>query len=753
MVCALAAVAPPGWAQAPASPTIHRVVVRADTGVLTIIGTGLGPDLHVTVDGQPVTTLPGATEEQLDVVAPMRVLTEPGTYRLTVIDPVRHAWDGFIVASPPGLLPHAAGAAAAPAAGVAGGWPLARQGTGPEVAIGAAPGTSPSTPGPLIIENSGSPYLTGLGFEVLINNSGGSRNTGVGYQALRENVSGLYNTAVGFSALRQNTSGFGNSALGRDALLSNVDGVGNTAVGNSALRASVSADANVAIGDVALTATTSGYRNVAVGSGALSFNTAGAHSVALGYLALADNTTGNENVGTGASSLENVSTGSANTAIGYRAGASVTTGSHNILIGAQVTGTSTDANTMRIGRPFDGVAGQNATFIAGIRGVTVAGGEVVYIDTNGRLGSGPIVPGPDTVGSPQVLAESLTSADLAPASVASSEIVDGSVTAADLAAGSVGTSEVVDGSLTAADVGAGAVGTSALADDAVTAAKVAFSYAASASEGGAAADLACAGCVAASEVSFTFAGLGGNTFTGTQRIGSGNLELGPSTAMTGNVLKGGASFLHNPGFMNTFLGESAGTPTVTGGTNTAVGGDALRALAAGDANTASGYGALFSNVAGTSNTAHGTQALFFTTGSYNTAVGLNAGAANTSGSHNLYVGADVRGTSADANTMRLGLPFNPSTGEGQNRTFVAGVAGTVLTTPAVQVFVDANGQLGTLTPPPIVGTVTGGVTPGAAPRDDGALLERLAAQDAVIAELRARLVRLEAQIAARPGRR
>jgi hypothetical protein len=70
----------------------------------------------------------------------------------------------------------------------------------------------------------------------------------------------------------------------------------------------------------------------------------------------------------------------------------------------------------------------------------------------------------------------------------------------------------------------------------------------------------------------------------------------------------------------------------------------------------------------------------------------------------------------------------------------------VLTTPVLQVFVDANGQLGTLTPPLITATGTATLMPPAVPSTDLALLQRLAAQDGVIAELRARLVQLEAQV-------
>jgi hypothetical protein len=176
-------------------------------------------------------------------------------------------------------------------------------------------------------------------------------------------------------------------------------------------------------------------------------------------------------------------------------------------------------------------------------------------------------------------------------------------------------------------------------------------------------------------------------------------------------------FLHNAGVANTFVGENAGDFGVTGAGNTALGAAALGAA---------------------------------TTGARNVAIGANAGTATTTASDNIFVGADVTGTATDANTIRIGLPFNAGTG--QNKTFIAGITGTVLTTPAVQVFVDANGQLGTLTAPPIVGAIDEGVTPGATPRE-AALLGEVQAQRSLIAGLQARLATLEAQVATLVRRR
>jgi len=62
------------------------------------------------------------------------------------------------------------------------------------------------------------------------------------------------------------------------------------------------------------------------------------------------------------------------------AGSNLTTGGNNIDIGAP--GVAAEANTIRIGK-----SAQKKTFIAGIRGVTVASGVGVIVGTNGQLGT------------------------------------------------------------------------------------------------------------------------------------------------------------------------------------------------------------------------------------------------------------------------------------------------------------------------------------------------------------------------------
>ena len=85
----------------PASPlpTIHRVTIDSQSGTLTITGAGLGPELVVSVEGTPAPLLSGATDTQIEIALPPALLTMPGTYRLTVVDPVRQIGDAFVVAS------------------------------------------------------------------------------------------------------------------------------------------------------------------------------------------------------------------------------------------------------------------------------------------------------------------------------------------------------------------------------------------------------------------------------------------------------------------------------------------------------------------------------------------------------------------------------------------------------------------------------------------------------------------------------
>jgi hypothetical protein len=204
----------------------------------------------------------------------------------------------------------------------------------------------------------------------------GDLNTGGGWDALQEQWTG--------------TSGVQNTALGGYALTHNNSGNQNTAIGVRALDKLDHGDWNVAIGVEALRFGTDSYHNVAVGYqalGGIEGQSQGIGNTAVGLVAL------------------NTTTGHYCTALGSYAGRSAVTGSFNIFIGSQVLGTASDANTIRIGIPYDASdpadpTGQNRTFVAGIVESALTpemAPAVVGVTGEGRLGLFPtelLPPGP-----------------------------------------------------------------------------------------------------------------------------------------------------------------------------------------------------------------------------------------------------------------------------------------------------------------------------------------------------------------------
>src|SRR5438128_2110395 len=243
---------------------------------------------------------------------------------------------------------------------------------------------------------------TAVGKQALFLNTSGDNNTAVGNQALFVNTSGDENTAIGAAALASNTTGHENTAVGVQALQDNETGKNNTAVGDSALLINTEGDSNTAVGFESLVSNQTGVGNTASGAQALfgnttsNFNTAvgfaallhnttingvsGDNNTAVGVQALFHNTTGDFNTAEGFNALLN-NTGNNNIAIGSNAGSSLSTGDNNIDIGN--VGVAGESNKIRIGTKGT----QKNTFIAGISGVTVAGGVGVIIDNSGHLGT------------------------------------------------------------------------------------------------------------------------------------------------------------------------------------------------------------------------------------------------------------------------------------------------------------------------------------------------------------------------------
>src|SRR5436190_496917 len=172
-----------------------------------------------------------------------------------------------------------------------------------------------------------------------------------------------FNTAEGDFALNSLTTGGNTTATGANALHDNTTGYGNTAMGDSALQSNTIEGLNSAYGFAALQSNL-GEANTAIGANALQSNRDTDLNTACGFAALQHNTTGFSNI-----------------ALGATAGQNLTTGSDNIDIGN--AGVAGEPSTIRIG-----TVGTHAnTFIAGISGVTVAGGVGVIINSSGHLGT------------------------------------------------------------------------------------------------------------------------------------------------------------------------------------------------------------------------------------------------------------------------------------------------------------------------------------------------------------------------------
>jgi len=222
---------------------------------------------------------------------------------------------------------------------------------------------------------------TAVGTFALTNNATAYDNTALGSNALQNSTTGGSNTAIGSLALVQNTTGGNNTATGFDALVDNTTGSNNTATGSNALSNNTTGFQNTASGRDALASNTAGGLNTASGTGALASNTTASNNTATGAFALFSNTTGSVNTATGRDALGNNTIGGNNIALGFAAGVNLTTGSNNIDIGA--LGVAAEADAIRIGKSGT----QKKTFIAGIRGVTVASGVGVIVGTTGQLGT------------------------------------------------------------------------------------------------------------------------------------------------------------------------------------------------------------------------------------------------------------------------------------------------------------------------------------------------------------------------------
>jgi hypothetical protein len=138
--------------------------------------------------------------------------------------------------------------------------------------------------------------------------------------------------------------------------------------------------------------------------------------------------------------------------------------------------------------------------------------------------------------------------------------------------------------------------------------------------------------------------------------------------------------------VNTAVGSGALSSNSTGDANSALGVNVMNSNTSGSSNVAIGFFALGANSTGNNSTAVGANALSNATGSSNIGIGRLAGSAITSGTNNIDIGNNAPGN--ESNTIRIGNT--------QTRAFLAGVNGVTVSS-GVAVYIDSNGQLGTVT--------------------------------------------------------
>jgi hypothetical protein len=192
--------------------------------------------------------------------------------------------------------------------------------------------------------------------------------------------------------------------------------------------------------------------------------------------------------------------------------------------------------------------------------------------------------------------------------------------------------------------------------------------------------------------------------TGNRNTAIGEEALRSNTSGSDNTALGAEACYNNTSASsNTCVGSFALGSTTTGQVNTAIGSGALSSNSTGDANSALGVNVMNSNTTGSSNVAVGFMALGGnSTGNYSTAVGANA-LANATGSSNIGIGR-LAGSSITSGTNNIDIgnsaPGNESNttriGNTQTRAFLAGVNGVTVSS-GVAVYIDSNGQLGTVT--------------------------------------------------------
>ena len=215
-----------------------------------------------------------------------------------------------------------------------------------------------------------------------------SKNVGVGTTtpAAKLDVNGDINAAgryeIGGSPVVTVNASAETLFMGTGAGASNVNGYQSTFVGINAGYSNVSAGGNAFFGNVAGYKNTDGEYNTFIGAGSGTYNVSGEANTFVGK-ETGHYSTGNENTFIGAYGGASNTSGFRNTFVGSAAGVYNSTGNFNVYLDNTGPNSGTESNTIRIGDP----RAHFAAYMAGIYGSIVSSGVLVYVNSDGQLGT------------------------------------------------------------------------------------------------------------------------------------------------------------------------------------------------------------------------------------------------------------------------------------------------------------------------------------------------------------------------------
>jgi hypothetical protein len=455
------------------------------------------------------------------------------------------------------------------------------------------------------------------------------------------------NSAKGFQVggvTEFNADGKVNILIGQSAGNAAISGSNSQLIGDSAGAALTSGNADVFIGSNAGAATTTGNGDVYVGWQSGQAATTAPYNTFVGGQAGTSTTTGGGNLFAGFDAGLFNTTGQDNTFTGHNAGYNNTTGQNNLYLGFN-SGLFNTTGSNNIYLAHNGTtgedntirigSGQTSAFIAGIYGSSVSTGQPVYVDGSGHLGTG----------------------TAAASGVAS---FNGRAGAVLPSTGDYDLTQIT-------------------------------------------------GVVTPSQLSGTYPqpltlNNAANAYSGASVSVSGNVN-GDTVNSTHGYQIAGSTILNQNAIDVTMIGPGAGNGSITGSDSQLIGASAGASLSSGNADvfigassgasTTTGNGDVYvgwhsgsSNTTGAYNTFLGAQTGFSNqTGIYSTYLGFNAGLNNVDGSFNIYINND--GVKSESSTIRIG-------NGNQTSAYIGGIYGAT-TGSGVPVYVNSNGQLGTLT--------------------------------------------------------